>query len=146
MSCGVGCRLCLDPELLWLWLVATALIGPLAWEPPYATGVAQEKAKRQKKKKKKKKLMIPSEHFFLMSDKLSNSFLILDQLSIFCVLLFPCREVSLRVPLISTFFFFFLANVTSFGMSSSSLSQLPSLFMLTRFSSPSSSDCRSGVS
>jgi len=29
--------------------VATALIRPLAWEPPYAAGVAQEKAKRQKK-------------------------------------------------------------------------------------------------
>ena len=28
---------------------ATALIGPLAWEPPYATGVA---LKRQKTKKK----------------------------------------------------------------------------------------------
>ena len=27
-------------------------IGPLAWEPPYAAGVALEKAKRQKKKKK----------------------------------------------------------------------------------------------
>ena len=41
-----------DPVLLWLWhrLVATAPIGPLAWEPPYAMGVAQEMAKRQKKK------------------------------------------------------------------------------------------------
>ena len=31
-----------DPALLWLWcrLVAIALIGPLAWEPPYASGVA----------------------------------------------------------------------------------------------------------
>ena len=38
--------------LLWLWrrLAATALIGPLAWEPPYAVGAAQEMAKRQKKK------------------------------------------------------------------------------------------------
>ena len=42
-----------DPVLLWFWHrpVATALIGPLAWEPPYAAGVAQEIAKRQKKKK-----------------------------------------------------------------------------------------------
>ena len=56
MSCGVGCRRGLDPVLLWLWrrLVATALIRPLAWEPPNAPGVAQEKAKRPKKKKKKK--------------------------------------------------------------------------------------------
>ena len=50
LSCGVGCR-GLDPALLWLWrrLVATALIQPLAWEPPYAMGAAQEKAKRLNK-------------------------------------------------------------------------------------------------
>ena len=54
--------------MLWLWrrLVATALIQPLAWEPPYAAGAAQEiattttttkrqKTKKTKKKKKKKK-------------------------------------------------------------------------------------------
>ena len=52
MSCGVGHRRSLDPALLWLWRkpVATAPIQPLAWEPPYATGVALEKSKRQKKK------------------------------------------------------------------------------------------------
>ena len=55
MSCGVGCRHGSDPELLWLWRrpVATALIQPLIWKPPYATGVALEKAKRQKKKESK---------------------------------------------------------------------------------------------
>ena len=39
-----------DPVLLWLWCmpVAIALIRPLAWEPPYAVGVALEKSKRQK--------------------------------------------------------------------------------------------------
>ena len=60
MSCGIGCRRGLDPELLWLWrkLVATALIRPLAWEPPYPSGVALEKAKRQKDQKKKKKKSI----------------------------------------------------------------------------------------
>ena len=54
MSCGVGRRRSLDSVLLWFWcrLVATALFRPLAWEPPYATGVTIEKAKRQKKKKK----------------------------------------------------------------------------------------------
>ena len=54
MSCGVGHRRGLDPALLWLWCrpVATAPIGPLPWEPPCATEVALEKAKRQKKKKK----------------------------------------------------------------------------------------------
>ena len=50
VSCGVGRRRGSDPALLWLWRrpVATAPIGPLAWEPPYAAGVALEKAKRQK--------------------------------------------------------------------------------------------------
>ena len=42
-----------DPALPWLWCrsVATAPIRPLAWEPPYAAGGAQEIAKRQKKKR-----------------------------------------------------------------------------------------------
>ena len=47
-----------DPALPWFWCrpVATAPIGPLAWEPPYAAEAAQEiaataKDKRQKKKK-----------------------------------------------------------------------------------------------
>ena len=50
MSSGVGRRHSSDPLLLWLWYrpAATALIQPLAWEPPYAAGVALEKAKRQK--------------------------------------------------------------------------------------------------
>jgi len=45
----------LDPTLLWLWhrLMATAPVRTLACKPPYATGVAQEMAKRQKKKKKR---------------------------------------------------------------------------------------------
>jgi len=54
VSCGVGCRLGSDPALLWLWQrpVAAAPIQPLAWEPPYAVGAAQEIAKKDKKKKK----------------------------------------------------------------------------------------------
>jgi len=53
VSCGVGCRHGSDLALLWLWHrpAATALFRPLAWEPPYAVGVA---LKRQKDKKKKK--------------------------------------------------------------------------------------------
>ena len=56
MSCSVGCRCGSDLAMLWLWHrpAATASIGPLAWEPSYAVGVAQEMAKRQKKKKEKK--------------------------------------------------------------------------------------------
>ena len=54
MSCGVGCRLGSDPVLLWLWRrpAAIALIRPLAWEPPYVEGAAQEMAQRKKKIKK----------------------------------------------------------------------------------------------
>ena len=50
MSRGVGCRRGSDPALpwLWLWLAATALIGPLAWEPPYAAGVALKSKKINK--------------------------------------------------------------------------------------------------
>ena len=56
VSCGVGCRHCSDPVLLWLWCrpAATAPIGPLAWKPPYAMGAAQEMAKRQQQKKQQK--------------------------------------------------------------------------------------------
>ena len=46
----MGRRRSSDPVLLWLWckLAAVAPIGPLAWEPPYATSVV---LKRQKIKK-----------------------------------------------------------------------------------------------
>ena len=51
MSCGVGRRRGSDLALLWLWhrLVTTAPIRPLAWEPPYAAGVAlkQQQQKRE---------------------------------------------------------------------------------------------------
>ena len=56
MSCGVGRKRSSDPALLWLWRgpAATAPIGPLPWEPPYAEGAAPEKAKRPKKQTNKK--------------------------------------------------------------------------------------------
>ena len=52
MSCGVGHRFSSDLVWLWLWLrlAATAPIGPLTWEPPYAAGVALKKKKKEKKK------------------------------------------------------------------------------------------------
>ena len=45
MCCSVGRRCGLDLAWLWLWcrLAAAALIRPLAWELPYATGVALKK-------------------------------------------------------------------------------------------------------
>ena len=49
MSCGVGCRRGSDLALQWLWRrpVATDLTGPLAWEPPRATGAAIKKDKKE---------------------------------------------------------------------------------------------------
>ena len=41
--------------MLWFWLrpVATAPIGPLAWEPPICRGSGPRNGKKTKKKKKK---------------------------------------------------------------------------------------------
>ena len=52
MSCGVGCRHGLDPELLGLWCrpAAVALIQPQAWELPYTEGAARKKTKEKEKK------------------------------------------------------------------------------------------------
>ena len=51
MSCGVGYGRGSDLAWLWLWhrLAATAPMRPLAWEPPYAEGAAQENGKKKKK-------------------------------------------------------------------------------------------------
>ena len=51
MSYGVAHRCGLDLVLLWLWHrpAATALIPSLAWEPPYASGVALNRQKTKKK-------------------------------------------------------------------------------------------------
>ena len=50
MSCGVGHRHSKDPALLWLWyrLIAAALIPHLAWELPYAVGMALKSKKIKK--------------------------------------------------------------------------------------------------
>ena len=57
VSCGVVHRGSLDPMLLWLWCrpATVALIQPLAWELPCATGAALKKKKKKKKKREKKK-------------------------------------------------------------------------------------------
>ena len=54
VSCGAGRRRGSNPTLLWPWCrpVATAPIQPVAWEPPCASGTAQEMARRQKIKVK----------------------------------------------------------------------------------------------
>ena len=49
MSCGIGRRRGSDLVLLWLWHrpAATAPVQPLAWEPPYAVGMALENTKNK---------------------------------------------------------------------------------------------------
>ena len=62
VSCGGGHTLGSDLALLWLWLwhrpAAVAPIRPLAWEPPYATGLALKSRKKKKKRKKKVELSL----------------------------------------------------------------------------------------
>ena len=57
MGCGVRRRRSSDLALLWLWrrLAAAALIRPLAWQLPHATGSA---LKRQKKRKKDRPMFV----------------------------------------------------------------------------------------
>ena len=57
MSCGIGCRFGLYPTLLWLWCrpAAVAQIRSLAWEIPYAEGVA---LKREKKRERERKVIV----------------------------------------------------------------------------------------
>ena len=69
MSRGVGCRCGSDPMLPWLWCrpAATALIQPLAGEPPYAVGLALKikinkkinKIKMNKEKKDARATVLP---------------------------------------------------------------------------------------
>ena len=49
--CSIVCRCSSYLALPWMWLAAVALIRPLAWELPYASGWA---LKRHKKKKKER--------------------------------------------------------------------------------------------
>ena len=51
MSCSVGHKHGLELALLWLWRRTAAIspIQPLAWEPPYAAGVALKSKKKNQK-------------------------------------------------------------------------------------------------
>ena len=57
MNCCIGHRHVSGLDLVWLWnrSAAVALIRPLAWELPYAAGVALKTKKKKKKKTKPKK-------------------------------------------------------------------------------------------
>ena len=69
MSCGIVHRS--SSDLVWLWcrLVATAPTGPLAWEPPYATGAALNNKKSEPPPPKKKyKTLTKRQALFLVLD------------------------------------------------------------------------------
>ena len=57
MSCGVGCQHSSDLALLWLWCrpAATVLFQLLAWEPPYAAGMALKRKERKRGREEGKK-------------------------------------------------------------------------------------------
>ena len=59
MSCGVGHRRGSGLALLWLWcrLAATAPIGPLARESPYAKGAAFKRQNKQTNKQNPKTVL-----------------------------------------------------------------------------------------
>ena len=59
----------LDPELLWLWCRprATAPIGPLAWEPPYATGMALKDKKTKKGQKRKQIVTMFGDEYYCVN-------------------------------------------------------------------------------
>ena len=61
MSYGIDHRQGSDLALLWLWCepIATALIGSLVLEPPYAAGAALKRQKTKKYKIKNKKRRHP---------------------------------------------------------------------------------------
>ena len=57
MSCGVGHRHGSDLEWLWHRPTATALIRHVAWEPPYAVGVALKSKKTQQQQQKRTSML-----------------------------------------------------------------------------------------
>ena len=73
MNCGVGRRCSLDPALLWLWwrLAATAPIGPLTWEHPYAMGVAL-------KRQKKNNVMRDKGHYLMIKESIQEDITIVN--------------------------------------------------------------------
>ena len=64
MSGGMGHRHGSDPVLLWLWCrpAAVAPTGRLAWELPYAAGMALKSKKRKTEEKVAKSIDLSSFH------------------------------------------------------------------------------------
>ena len=80
--------------MLWLWSrqAATAPIGPLAWEPPYAASAVLKRPKKKKKKKKKERTLIILFAFLKMSEELEVEAAVNN---IFCDLFVNIHEQTL---------------------------------------------------
>ena len=85
MNCSGGS----DLVLLWLWCrpVTTAPIRPLAWEPPYASGAALEKAKRQKKKKGARNVRVVEMSFIALQIMLPRKEQVKEHIKVKCMCL-----------------------------------------------------------
>ena len=97
MSCGVVLIHGSNPMLLWLGrrLAAVALIGPLAWELPYATCVAlKSKTKKQTSKKETNKKNF-SLHLQHNHPKFPNHLLTLNQ----HIIIIPTQKMKIKESL-----------------------------------------------
>ena len=58
-----------DPALLWLWCkrAATALIGPLGWEPPYAEGLAIKREEGEGKREEEEEALFSNNKTYLIT-------------------------------------------------------------------------------
>ena len=101
MSCGIGHRRGSDLALLWLWHrpEATALIGPIAWEPPCAMVVALKRQNKTKKTQKKEK-----ELYVTFNCNVSISFSLKQFLKSYDIDIFIAHR--------PVFFFFFFKNIS----------------------------------
>ena len=106
MSCGVGHRLSSDLALLWLWPrpAAAAPIWPLAWEPPYAMGVALKKKNKKLKGKKKGRKETSPNYLILSGHKCLKTFQKIS-VSFFFFLSNECLKLALFYLTGTSFFF-----------------------------------------
>ena len=99
---------------MWHRLAASALIRPLAWEPPYATGAAlkrQNNYKKKKKKERKKKKRKKGTGLLGREKTRPVHSTIFKFLSIFSI--FKSDFFSLVLEISLPFFFFFSLSVVN---------------------------------
>ena len=107
MSCGIGHRRSLDLVWLWLWLATTAPMPSLAWEPPYAAGVALKRPKE----KIKKSSVLPKR-----IKHLSTRFLLGDGSALAkCIWELVCSVLVLKMCRLSQNQLWFISQLELFG-------------------------------